>query len=181
MNKIEIKSLKVYESMSEETNCFNCFIYIDGKKAIYVKNQGQGGDNDYDVSLPSIVNGVIYSPIKYLEQVNKFIYNSFSNIKKEIDKETYLQQDFSLELFIDKAINEYFANKELKSFERKLKREFIICHDLLGDDTYTYWNLKKVPYDKIKDHVLKNDNKFPNAIIINELPLKEGFKILNKN
>lgn len=169
MNKIEIKSLKVYESMSEETNCFNCFIYIDGKKAIYVKNQGQGGDNDYDVSF------------KYLEKVNKFIYNSFPNIKKEIDKEDYLQEDFSLELFIDKAINEYFANKELKSFERQLKREFIICHDLLGDDTYTYWNLKKVPYDKIKDHVLKNDNKFPNAIIINELPLKEGFKILHKN
>ena len=82
MNKIEIKSLKVYESMSEETNCFNCFIYIDGKKAIYVKNQGQGGDNDYDVSF------------KYLEQVNKFIYNSFPNIKKEIDDEDYFKKIF---------------------------------------------------------------------------------------
>tara|TARA_B100001094_G_C17602736_1_gene517394 strand:- start:45 stop:554 length:510 start_codon:yes stop_codon:yes gene_type:complete len=169
MNKIEIKSLKVYESMSEETNCFNCFIYIDGKKAIYVKNQGQGGDNDYDVSF------------KYLEQVNKFIYNSFPNIKKEIDKEDYLQEDFSLELFIDKAINEYFNKKLLKSFERRRKNEFIIVHDLLDSGEYTYWSLKKLSYDKIKDYVLRNNTKYPNPIIINELSLQEGYKLTHEN
>ena len=153
IKKIEVKSLKVYESMSEETNCFNCDIYINGKKTIYVKNQGQGGDN---------------------------IYSSFSEIKKEIDNEDYLEEDFCLELFIDKAINEYFAKKDLKSFERKLKREFIIHHDLNEcDKSYTYWSLKKAPYDKIKDYVLKNNEKYPNPIFINELPLEQAFKKLH--
>jgi len=173
IKKIEVKSLKVYESMSEETNCFNCDIYINGKKTIYVKNQGQGGDNDYCVLLDINMHD-------YLSQVNKFIYSSFSEIKKEIDNEDYLEEDFCLELFIDKAINEYFAKKDLKSFERKLKREFIIHHDLNEcDKSYTYWSLKKQTYDKIKDYVLKNNEKYPNPIFINELPLEQAFKKLH--
>ncbi len=174
MKKIEIKSLKVYESMSEETNCFNCNVYIDGKKSIYVKNQGQGGDNDYDVLLD-------INMYDYLSQVNNFIYNSYPNIKKEIDKESYLQEDFSLELLIDKAISEYFKKKLLKSFERRRKNEFMIVHDLLDSGEYTYWSLKKLSYDKIKDYVLRNNTKYPNPIIINELSLQEGFKLTHKN
>ncbi len=179
MKKIEIKSLKVYESMSEETNCFNCNVYIDGKKSIYVKNQGQGGDNDYDVLIDFSERNI--NMYDYLSQVNNFIYNSYPNIKKEIDKESYLQEDFSLELLIDKAISEYFKKKLLKSFERRRKNEFMIVHDLLDSGEYTYWSLKKLSYDKIKDYVLRNNTKYPNPIIINELSLQEGFKLTHKN
>ena len=42
--KIEIKKVVFNERMSEETNCFVCDIYIDGKKVGYGKNDGHGGE-----------------------------------------------------------------------------------------------------------------------------------------
>jgi hypothetical protein len=64
--KIEIKNIKHYESMSEETNCFQATIYIDGKKAGTASNRGYGDPinilpfglhksiNDYAKTLPPI-------------------------------------------------------------------------------------------------------------------------------
>lgn len=39
---IELKNIKHYESMSEETNCFQATIYIDGKRAGEASNRGHG-------------------------------------------------------------------------------------------------------------------------------------------
>jgi len=47
--KFELKNIKFYESMSEETNCFQADLFINGKKIAYVKNTGQGGSTDYGV------------------------------------------------------------------------------------------------------------------------------------
>ena len=47
--KFELKNIKFYESMSEETNCFQADLFINGKKIAYVKNTGQGGSTDYHV------------------------------------------------------------------------------------------------------------------------------------
>ena len=47
--KIELKNVKFYESMSEETNCFEADVFINGKKIAYAKNTGQGGSTDYHV------------------------------------------------------------------------------------------------------------------------------------
>ena len=64
--KIELKNLKHYPSMSEETTCFQASVYIDGKKAGDVKNDGHGGAhyfypfglaeklNSYGATLPEI-------------------------------------------------------------------------------------------------------------------------------
>ena len=45
--KIELKNVKFSEAMSEETNAFTADLYINGKKAGYCKNTGQGGCTDY--------------------------------------------------------------------------------------------------------------------------------------
>ena len=47
--KLELKNVKFYESMSEETNCFQADLFINGKKIAYVKNDGRGGSTDYNV------------------------------------------------------------------------------------------------------------------------------------
>ncbi len=47
--KLELKNIKFYESMSEETNCFQADLFINGKKIADVRNQGQGGPTDYQV------------------------------------------------------------------------------------------------------------------------------------
>jgi hypothetical protein len=41
--EITLKNVKFYESMSEETNCFQADVYANGVKFASVKNNGQGG------------------------------------------------------------------------------------------------------------------------------------------
>ncbi|PYF74634.1 hypothetical protein [Pedobacter nutrimenti] len=41
--KIELKNIKYFDALSEETTLFNANLYIDGKKAGIVKNDGRGG------------------------------------------------------------------------------------------------------------------------------------------
>lgn len=45
--KVELKKVKYYESMSEETSCFEADIWVNDKKLAFVCNQGQGGSNEY--------------------------------------------------------------------------------------------------------------------------------------
>ena len=45
---ITLKNIKVHPDMSEETHCFSATIYVDGKKAGFVKNEGRGGCHFYD-------------------------------------------------------------------------------------------------------------------------------------
>tara|TARA_Y100000310_G_C20065527_1_gene526961 strand:+ start:55 stop:537 length:483 start_codon:yes stop_codon:yes gene_type:complete len=42
---IQLKNVKIAWNMSEETTAFTATLYIDGKKAAHVKNDGTGGDN----------------------------------------------------------------------------------------------------------------------------------------
>ena len=40
--KIEVKGIKYFSSMSDETNCFQATLYVDGKKVATCENQGCG-------------------------------------------------------------------------------------------------------------------------------------------
>ena len=46
---IELKNVKIYAGLSEETIAFNASLYIDGKKVGEARNAGHGGNNDVDV------------------------------------------------------------------------------------------------------------------------------------
>jgi hypothetical protein len=47
--KIELKGLRVYERMSDETTAFDGTLYVDGKKVGSASNRGFGGCNEIDV------------------------------------------------------------------------------------------------------------------------------------
>jgi len=46
--KIELKNIKHYEGMSEETFCFEASLCVNGKKIGRVSNRGHGGGHIYD-------------------------------------------------------------------------------------------------------------------------------------
>ena len=52
IESVELKNVKVAQHMSEETTAFTATLYINGKKAAHVKNDGRGGDN-----YPSFLDG----------------------------------------------------------------------------------------------------------------------------
>ena len=45
--KVELKSIKIHDDLSEETCCFTATVYLDGKRAGTVENTGKGGENFY--------------------------------------------------------------------------------------------------------------------------------------
>ena len=53
---LEVKNLSHYARGSEETPCYNATVYINGKKAIEISNDGRGG-MDYQHSYPDFGDG----------------------------------------------------------------------------------------------------------------------------
>lgn len=87
--KFELKAIKFYESMSEETNCFQGKLYINGKYVADVKNSGQGGNTDiYPVS--KVTGEVIAEAEKYLSQQPKkkcdmYDFEYVRTVESEVD------------------------------------------------------------------------------------------------
>ena len=45
--KVELKAIKFYPAMTEETHCFRASLYLDGVRRGWVLNEGRGGANVY--------------------------------------------------------------------------------------------------------------------------------------
>ncbi len=45
--KLTVKNVKINKAMSDETTCFSCDVYIDGKMKGTAMNRGCGGANEY--------------------------------------------------------------------------------------------------------------------------------------
>lgn len=87
--KFELKAIKFYESMSEETNCFQGKLYINGKYVADVKNTGQGGNTDiYPVS--KLTGEIISEANKYLasqpkKKCDMFDFEYKRTVESEVD------------------------------------------------------------------------------------------------
>jgi len=46
--KLELKNIKVCKWASEETHCYQAVVYVNGKPAIEVSNEGHGGEDNQD-------------------------------------------------------------------------------------------------------------------------------------
>jgi len=120
MKRVSIKNVKFYESMSEETNCFQCDVYLDGKKVASAKNSGRGGCTDtYNIGE--------YSDFKALEDY----CSSLPKTRIEgIDKDF----DCNLESVVDQLFEDWLEVK----YQKKMEKDFIkgLC---VG--TKSYYNL----------------------------------------
>jgi hypothetical protein len=64
--KLQLKKVKIYDELSEETICFTAELYVDGKKVAVVKNSGQGGSTDV-----YYINGIPIEEVRKLEEYAK--------------------------------------------------------------------------------------------------------------
>ena len=87
--KLELKNVKFYESMSEETNCFQADLFINGKKIAYVKNTGQGGCTDYgcyDLKTQDFLREVeVYFKLMPMRRSEEFDFEYQPTLENEID------------------------------------------------------------------------------------------------
>ena len=151
INKLELKNIKYFESMSEETPCYSADIFINGKKAIHVSNHGNGGS---DSQFP--LDPFTFKDVRDLkEYLIKKSGDDFEPIDSWCQKEMYTAQDRKLLKRNMKKNVMFFENKEDLS---KGKYYMIkIQNNIMGLIAY------------IKD-------KYPQSIILNDMPFDKALK-----
>jgi hypothetical protein len=117
--KIEIKNVKFSEFASQETNCFTCNIYADGKRIGFARNQGTGGFTycqpydegtldkfreveKYCESLPPIVCNGFAQPFEIESNLENIVDDLFEKWLKEKDNKK-MQKDFNKGLCLETA------------------------------------------------------------------------------
>jgi len=170
---IELKNIKHFPSLSEETEAFTANIYINGIQAGHAKNSGHGGSTDY-----------YHNNDKGRELIHKAEAYCKGLPDKQFPKDQYMEAfsiPMSLEQYIDDLVNDYIEKKEQASFAKKLNKamERGIVFGIAGESFTTL--AFTTPFAKVLDHP-KATEIIKNAIINKVLPeLKDGNIILNTN
>ena len=154
INKLELKNIKYFASMSEETPCYKADIFINGKKAINVSNHGHGACDDI-YAYPSF--GLTQNGLKEFEQyLAKLQDDDFEPIDSWCHDRLY----------------EYLDQKKLK---RDMKTKFI-CVDKVKNELYAY--AKKGHSDlAFQNHMDKNH---PNDTCLNFLVFEKAWKLFDE-
>lgn len=156
--KVELRNLKYAQFASEETNCFEATLVIDGKPRGMVRNEGHGGSHIYDD----------WNACKELDVHAKTLPVIRSEHLIDGKPFEYPQDADSL---VDDAFMVALAEKDLK---RLLKTKVLMVKDgkLLGT--------KKVPAAQmpraIQQFVAKGD-----SVVLNAIPFEQALELYRKH
>lgn len=160
--KIELLGIKFYERMSEETNAFTADLYINGKKAGYVKNSGQGGSTDYYPNEG--MRELITEAEQFCLGLPPIKYSDFE-IKMNLENK------------IDQLFDDWLKEKENSKFQKRLAKDCLkgICFKTENGYNLTTW----------KGHTIATLLQHPQGKSVIKAKLaelrREGREIMNKN
>lgn len=127
--KLELKNVKFYESMSEETNCFQADLFINGKKIAYVKNTGQGGCTDYGVHDFKLHN--------VLREAETYC----NSLPMKRSEEFNFEYKVTLESEIDDLFEQWLKAKADKKFEKQMEKGLLYGTDKRFSYHIVSWNV----------------------------------------
>ena len=165
--KIELKSVKIYESLSEETTCFTSNLYINGKLTGYCENLGHGGN--------TFINGKDKESQDLIDKVDKWCKEN--PVKVDICGLLYTSD--SLESRIDDIIDKKVNEKEDKKIEKKCISNLCFTKSKEGEQVISY-NVLSWKNAKISDMLNSPNGRVVIAKTIKS-ELSKGYRLLNKN
>lgn len=104
---ITLKNIKVYQSMSEETLCFEASLWVDQKKLCRVTNSGRGGCNDYSCNFKDI------EKVDAWCKANLPRWGGSEDTSLPVPCDGY---ETSLDVHLGDLLNEHIAIKDLKKY-----------------------------------------------------------------
>jgi len=159
--KVELKRVKFFEPMSEETNAFVADLYINGKKVGYVKNDGQGGPNDYHGNTKED-NQLIAEVEAYCKTLPKVKPDGYNFVYQP-----------SLETMIDDQFELWLKNREEKKMQKLMEKAIVIGKP--NGNSYSYVKnkskLSEIPTNVLQSQVDRIKAKY----------CTDGVVILNTN
>ena len=152
INKLELKNIKHFKSMSHETPCYNADIFINGKKAIHVSNHGQGACDDHHPLKP-----FTYKDVEYLE---KYLAKLNDDDFEPIDTWCH---------------NQMFIIEDKKLLTRNMKKNIMFFETKADISKGKYYMIKI--QNNIKGLIAYIRDKYPQSIILNELSFDKAIKV----
>jgi hypothetical protein len=174
--RLELKSIKTSAFASEETHCYEGVLYLDGKKAARLMNQGHGGP---DMQTP--IDGWAHRYDELSAEIRTILVATgyiakFEASMREMGLPDYSADDQSgfsmLESWACDEVNRHLSGKQMR---RELNRAVLIL------DEGEIWNLKYKGKRK-PDAALFKQARFtrPNGTILNELPFDEALALFRE-
>jgi hypothetical protein len=167
--EITLKNVKHYESMSEETYCFEASLYADGKRVGRVSNRGTGGCHDYDFDM------------KTERELDEWCRTNLP--KWTFEAETSFgdeEHDTDLEMHISNLVTDFLDNKHLKNL---LNKSVIVMDDNCEEGEVYQWKFSKYKgraktevIGGVTNAIAKNE-KMVNPVVLNSLSLYDAKKV----
>ena len=107
---MQLKAIKHYPSMSEETYCYEANLYILDVKICRVHNRGRGGSDDFDIETSHVFN------YDFLQKLDDWCKKNLPKWYFEYQKK-YVST--SLEVWLGEQVTEYVTRKEFNTAMRK--------------------------------------------------------------
>ena len=176
-SRITLKSIKYTAWASQETHCFQAVIYLDGKRALNVENDGRGACNNYW----GIKDQTKSEELEMLTKCTKYgadFVKENRDLTMEVDGETIDMSDMPdselLDWLIADLVNEHLCLKEMK---RCLKSKITFFD---GEDKKIY-NFKSKPTPEAMSACKKSNSDKDHWVYLNDLSEQEAFKLWRKS
>ena len=127
--KAELKNVKIAEFLSEETTAFTATLYIDGKKAAEVRNNGRGGANSI-LALEG-KRDIVREFEEWAEALPP--HRMDGENPDDIGVSKYGEIPMSGEFYIDLLLSKYQEEKQINGWCRN---KIVLQHKDAPDDQY---------------------------------------------
>ena len=164
INKLELKNITYYKQGSEETPCYNAVVYVNGKKAMHVGNDGRGGCDRQLHEYPTFDHTLINT-------LNEYCVKTFG-----VRKYDWGQVDIDLEHWCHDRLYEFLDKKILK---KELQKKYLcVMQDNYKDERFLVaWKRRSKDFDESFQKYLVA--KEPDLVgkCLNFLPFDKAWKI----
>ena len=158
-DRVQLKSIKLHTSLSEETPAYTAKIYVDGKFFSNVSNRGHGGPDEYDWEVGH----------KELTEVNDMIAEAYGNAGGYEDKDGEVKYfAYDLEIVCHELA---WRSVDVRNFASQLSRKSMI---LTEDGSVFEWKCK-ISHPKIRGVIA---DKYPTATILNDMKAADAFDLV---
>jgi len=148
---LELKKVRIHQGLSHETLAYTATLYVNGRAAFEVENDGQGGaDMQYEVKSGSALT---------LKQINDWCKANLAPLTFG----DYPDMPRDIEVWCHEEAERQDFHKSIKS---KLARSILVKD---GADIWQ-WSKKKRGTDRTEAILAHVAEKYPDAIVLNKAP-----------
>jgi hypothetical protein len=147
--KLEVKNVKIHDDISEETVCFSCSVWVDGKRIGTAENCGKGGPNMYHFKN----NG------RNFEKEIEAFAKTLPPRKTDFGDGKIHEIDYSMDCVVTDLVIMFDERRRMKRYAKKH------CIFTVPGEEDTYRQLKAPDSPDARAFVLR---KYPGAKFLND-------------